>query len=118
LAGALLLAMAVTAVCGAARSEPHDVRLLGAGATSCSAWTEARRGSDPSSEQLAADYTEWVEGYVSAMEQELPEIIPQVRNADVVGLRAWVDNYCAAHPLDDLAVAANALVSMLQTNAQ
>jgi hypothetical protein len=52
----------------------------------------------------------WVTGFVSAYN------IWESSNGDILvgkdanGLYAWMDNYCAKHPLDQLAAATNALV--------
>lgn len=58
----------------------------------------------------------WVLGYVTSVNANVLTV-----NQDVAGgsssdaLFSWIDDYCAAHPLDSLARAAGSLVDSLRT---
>jgi hypothetical protein len=92
-----------------AASQNVSVRLLGAGTVSCGKWTAARKGDDDISKTEAAVYFSWAEGYLTAIQQALPEVNKGVRQTDADGLAGWLDDYCAAHSLDNLAAASQAL---------
>ena len=83
--------------------------ILGAGTKSCGAWTDARRASGV--EEYT--YVAWIQGYITEANGFISGDL--TAGTDVEGIKAWVDNYCAAHPLDDLASAASALVGELVT---
>lgn len=74
---------------------------------SCGAWIKNKSGR---SGQEIADYNTavaWVWGFVSRAAETAPTILRS--QDDGLGLRAWVDRYCAANPLDDIVDAARAL---------
>ena len=78
------------------------------GATSCGKWIEARKNED--SDPMALLLSVWVSGFVSGARStgtELKYIDPSARVN-------WIDNYCKARPLDDVARAAEQLVIELR----
>lgn len=78
--------------------------VLGAGVTSCGTWTEHRQSDDMSA--YMADVN-WVLGYLTAINDASD--IDVSDGTDIAGLRAWIDNYCQANPLQPIYQAANAL---------
>lgn len=86
----------------------------GLGTQSCGNWTSYRR---------AGGYTDlapqaWIQGYISALNfsvslrGEGPDIM---QGTDAEGIFAWVDNYCAAHPLNSISQAALDLATDLRS---
>jgi hypothetical protein len=89
-----------------------NTTVLGAGAVSCGTWLEHRR-DDHDSEFLVS----WVLGYISALNQTISYSHNLTRGTDTGGITAWVDNYCATHPLDSLAAASTQLgVELLKSD--
>lgn len=91
IAGALALSFAATPAAAEMRTQ------MGSGSLSCGAWL-AGSSNVP---QL------WLLGYLSRATYDHPGDMLAPVDAD--GLKAWVDNYCRAHPLDNLSTAANVL---------
>ena len=84
--------------------------IFGAGSRPCGSWLQLRSQALPDSAILQS----WVLGYVTSVNANLLSV-----NRDVTGdaapetLFSWIDNYCAAHPLDSLARAASAMIDSL-----
>jgi hypothetical protein len=99
----------VAAVVGAsamiAASSPaaERSRYWGAGQATCGRWTDASK--DPQSITRAI-MESWLFGYVQRMSIGNPEL---VKGQDPESLRAFVDNYCRAHPLETVMSAAMSL---------
>jgi hypothetical protein len=91
---------------GLARAADQYV-ILGAGSRPCGSWLDVRSQALPDSAALQS----WVLGYFTSVNANF-----LTSSADVTGgtnpdaLFSWIDNYCAAHPLDSLARAASALL--------
>jgi hypothetical protein len=106
----LLVAGAIVAIgIGSAHAEGRWV--LGHGLSPCGAWTQARKMHNI--DLLPMEH--WVAGYLSEAnfvgpDLEAPDIPDLLKGEDWTGLTTWIDNYCTAHPLDQLYTAANALV--------
>jgi len=83
---------------------------LGEGTTSCGEWLDKRHQDAARVLPEAA----WLLGFVTAASQYH---VAGARNiADGLngsGVDHWVDNYCGAHPLDNIDAAATALVNEL-----
>jgi hypothetical protein len=108
---AVVGALLVPAPLPAMAAEGSNYMQLGPGGDSCGAWTQGRNDKNP--EQNWRQF--WVLGYITSMnEWVLPMDRAATRNlsegADVAGLFADIDNYCASKPLSDLADATTALV--------
>ena len=103
---ALLLFLVFTRPAGAA----NQYVIFGAGSRPCGSWLQLRSQALPDSAILQS----WVLGYVTSVNANLLSV-----NQDVTGgaepdaLFSWIDNYCAAHPLDSLARAASAMIDAL-----
>jgi len=59
----------------------------------------------------------WVSGFISAFNYYTSSSGNVSNGIDANGIMAWVDNYCAAHPLDTIATATIELVSDLSKKA-
>jgi hypothetical protein len=105
---AVFLAMLLFAA--PAHAAGNQYVILGAGSRPCGSWLQVRSQALPDSAILQS----WVLGYVTSVNANLLSV-----NRDVTGdaapdaLFSWVDNYCAAHPLDSLARAASAMIDSL-----
>jgi hypothetical protein len=78
------------------------------GLSSCEIWTQAHTTNAP--ERLSMEH--WIAGYLSNFNTILddPDGVPDfLKDEDWDALRAWIDNYCAAHPDDKLDKAAREL---------
>lgn len=84
--------------------------ILGAGGRPCGSWLQVRSQALPDSALLQS----WVLGYVTSANANLLSVNRDVTGgADPDTLFSWVDNYCAAHPLDTVARAASAMLDSL-----
>ena len=78
----------------------------GPGGSSCGTWTESRKDA-----VAGANNVSWMLGYVTAYGRYGWSLSSNVAaDTDNIGLVAWMDNYCAAHPLEEIEDAAHALV--------
>jgi hypothetical protein len=89
----------IAASCGWTPANAEDW-VIGAGGASCGEWLKVRAdaASDPDEPLVEGSYVSWVQGFlvgISFGEKEHHSIDP-------ASLRAWLDNHCRAHPLDDL----------------
>jgi hypothetical protein len=86
---------------------------FGVGGDSCAVWIDARAKRNTSS------HGSWVLGYVSAL--NLWNVIGQrkdaLKNTDGPAIYLWIDNYCRANPLENIATAAGALARELNDRA-
>jgi hypothetical protein len=64
------------------------------GEMSCGAWPKAAKFDDPEK----ASVLNWVLGFMSRASGDRG--LDLMANVDVPSISAWMDNYCAAHPLD------------------
>ena len=100
---ALLLPLLGTAPAHAAT----EYVIVGAGSRSCGSWLQVRSQALPDSAMLQS----WVLGYITSVNANFLTSSPDVtQGASPDALFSWIDNYCAAHPLDSLARATSALL--------
>jgi hypothetical protein len=89
--------------------------VTGVGQFSCGHWLE-NKPTRPIGEYASADNilgvmdTQWVLGFLSAFNRYGDGSGNVMQGTDNSGIYAWIDNYCAAHPLDSIVKAAMALV--------
>ena len=75
---------------------------LTTGPNSCVAWTAARRAG----EAEALSYEQWILGFLSGVGfAGNPSGFNPLNGVAALAVLAWVDDYCQAHPLDELATA-------------
>lgn len=109
----LIMAMALL-VAGMAEAEAYA--LVGSGLVSCGTWTADRRayerpGPATHSSQSELQDAAWVVGFLSGigfMGELSNNGADPLDNVDAEGVWAWIDNYCQAHPIDNIATAAEA----------
>jgi hypothetical protein len=103
----LFLALSVAAPC---RAAGNQYVIFGAGSRPCGSWLQLRSQALPESAILQS----WVLGYVTSVNANLLSVDQDVTaGAAPDALFSWIDNYCAAHPLDSLARAASAMLDSL-----
>jgi hypothetical protein len=103
----LFLALSVAAPC---RAAGNQYVIFGAGSRPCGSWLQLRSQALPESAILQS----WVLGYVTSVNANLLSVDQDVTaGAAPDALFSWIDNYCAAHPLDSLARAAGAMLDSL-----
>jgi hypothetical protein len=83
----------------------------GAGTQSCGTWTSSRSAHDI----LEAPLENWVEGFITGINftRQIRGYSDLLAGTDQNGAFAWVDNYCSAHPLDNVSDATANLVTEL-----
>lgn len=96
-------------------SHTYTFTILGEGSMSCGEWTDRRR----SEAGHVLPESAWVLGYVTAMARiESARTGRKIANGiEVRGVEHWMDNYCASHPLDNIASASEALVSEINARS-
>ena len=78
---------------------------------SCGAWTAAR--SAHGGDEIAMKY--WLLGFVSGRNMYEPNAQGGMKSiTDPEALEAYIDQYCQAHPLDELTQAAAGLIDELR----
>ena len=88
-----------------------DTLVLGEGTMSCGQWVHFRQTTEnPDLAKLAAA---WVRGFISGVNAATPKGSKVGEGSDPEDNNLWLDNYCKAHPLDELAFASVALWNAL-----
>ena len=109
-AAAILLAAAFGASADRPGTAATRYVILGAGNRPCGSWLKLRSQASPDSEVLQS----WVLGYLTSVNANLLTTSEDVTTGSSAETAyAWIDNYCAAHPLDSLARATGALLDSL-----
>jgi hypothetical protein len=104
----VMTAVLALALCFKAEAQ-NNYMIAGWGPQSCAAWTKIQAG-EPRDVDAPR---QWVLGFVSAFNAYESPTGDVTKTADTNGLFAWIDNYCAAHPLDKISTATMALISEL-----
>lgn len=102
-----------------ARADAHDVsgafEAIGQGTVSCGKWTEARQQDHDSAE--AVILSSWINGFISGVNWRGAEIQNVAWGTDRAARDGWIDNYCAAYPLDLVVTATVGLINELEGRA-
>jgi len=102
-----ILFLVLSAVAGPSRAASNQYVILGAGSRPCGSWLQLRSQALPESAILQS----WLLGYVTSVNANLLSVNQDVTaGATPDALFSWIDNYCAAHPLDSVARAAGAMI--------
>ena len=89
--------LAIALMTGSANAQGFAT--IGAGTDSCGSWTALRRQSEFAAVQPA----EWILGFLSGVGfRGVPGRDDPLNNVDARAVWAWVDNYCLAHPLENI----------------
>ena len=88
----------------------------GGGMESCGSWTATARdfgeGRPVTQGRMQhLQHLQWVLGFLSGMAAYPDSSFDPLNNTDADGVWAWIDNYCGAHPLEKIVVAAKAFVA-------
>ncbi len=78
--------------------------IIGTGVSSCGEWTSVRR--NPYSSVQANTDGEWILAFIAGEAYQAGG--DPLNGTDADGVWAWIDNYCAIHPLDAQVEAAKA----------
>ena len=90
--------------------------VYGLGLRSCGEWSRDRRADGWES----AVKVSWLGGYLSGLSSALQVTghQPLLHGTDMGGAIMWLDNHCAANPLDSISTAAEKLATELLVRAQ
>jgi hypothetical protein len=88
--------------------------IIGAGGASCGKWLEAR-DQKTQNRFTAAVIISWVQGHLEGFEGAIAMMRPPGKanpfnRPDGIAISYWLDNYCAAHPLENIRQAAIELI--------
>jgi hypothetical protein len=106
--------MAITAALGlpcATRAQAAPVHYRYMGEASCGAWPKQVEFEDIKK----VVPLNWVLGFLS--KASVDRGVDLMANVDVASVSAWMDNYCATHPLDSILTGAFELERELATRA-
>jgi hypothetical protein len=103
----MLLLLVTLAIALPAGSVAQQYQVVGAGATTCGAWSANRR----SNSQVWYVQNGWVLGFLSGVGFMGGGVTNPLRGLDADAVAGWLDNHCKAHPLENLATAAAAFVA-------
>lgn len=105
------LGAALPVTVAATRQSPA---VFGPGFGSCSEWSAAHQGYSA----ITSGQDAWLLGYLSAYSywgtSRTDDVFGKTNNNALIG---WVSGYCAAHPQDQIATAARALIGALNGRA-
>jgi hypothetical protein len=108
------LFMAVAMPAGAADETDYYI-IKGEGTKSCGTWIQDRKKGGFEGQVTDLTQTAWLAGYLTAYNLWVPGKADIAEGTDIAGLMAWIDNYCAQNPLNNIANAANALIYHLRS---
>jgi hypothetical protein len=94
-----------------AQARAQSKFFLGEGNAPCGSWTTERKANSTDGKQLSA----WARGYVSGANvmQKFKDNIFAKNTAELNAMMSWLDEYCRAHPSENLVVATDQLVKTL-----
>jgi hypothetical protein len=88
--------------------------VLGAGVASCGSYLNYR--TIPDAEAITMNTLSWLEGYLTAYNKYAARSGDVMAGKlDVDSLRSWLDDYCKAHPSEDMVTAAQGLIAQLKS---
>lgn len=109
-----MITLAVLAVALQVAQPPARPGIItyGTGTYSCGRWTQDLRQGQTSWPRITN--VAWLGGFMTGINatQRLGNV---TASTDMPAMVAWIDNYCAANPLDNVATAAQRLVAELAT---
>jgi hypothetical protein len=94
-----------------AQKNPH---MYGPFRSLCGGWTAQRKDPSTGGQLGAASLLIWVEGFISGSAWTQQALNIQLKDTDPDAIAAWMDKYCADHPLDELVQGAASLVIELK----
>jgi hypothetical protein len=110
--GAVATALSVILASTRPADAGNQYVILGAGSRPCGSWLQVRTQANPDSAALQS----WVLGYITSVNANMLTTSQDVADGTTPdALFAWIDTYCASHPLDSLARATGSLLESLRT---
>src|SRR5215472_16358814 len=95
-------ALAVALMIGSAEAAKV---IIGLGTASCGTWTADRRNPEGLPARLKS---QWILGFLSGV--AAAEEFDPMQGVDANAVRAWMDDYCRAHPLELIMTAGEAFI--------
>jgi hypothetical protein len=94
-------------------AEVRAYQMIGSGTFSCGSWTASRSaykipGPPTRGFQVALQDQAWVLGFLSGIGFVAANDDNPLDGVDADGVWAWIDNYCQAHPIENVQQAAAA----------
>jgi hypothetical protein len=117
----VLLALLAIVFCFQAEAK-DSAMMVGSGQASCGTWTKVQADRQPTDAAEIMRYRtgsdvmtqiEWVRGFISAFNFYQSAKGDVTAGTDMDGIYAWIDNYCANHPLERVDQATIALINEL-----
>jgi hypothetical protein len=111
----LLTVLSVGLMAGVTEAQAYV--MTGSGTVSCGSWSAHRREYDPGGKstigsQKSMDESAWVLGFLSGIGFIHTNGADPLDGVDADGVWAWIDNYCQAHPIENVGQAAAAFYSI------
>ena len=93
----------------------NNIQIDGSGTTSCESWTANAREFVPGRPVTPGSVSymrqgEWVLGFLAGAAVAGKDLNP-LHGMDILGVRAWFDNYCRAQPSKKIIEAASAFIA-------
>jgi len=110
------IVLLLISIASPAQSAPKMYLGIGVNKT-CGAWTAERRSSSHGGTALWMGLASWTLGFLSGLNVK-PDEVDFLVPTDTNAIWAWIDNYCRAHPLDTVIVAAHELSDELRRRAK
>jgi hypothetical protein len=101
------------AICRALPDENGQYTKLGVGNLECGLWTQARQSGDVYAVWWKTLILGWVQGFLTANNLYGHGTFDVTKGTDADDVAGRVDDYCVQHPLNNIAGAAEALVTEL-----
>ena len=111
----LILLAIWPAICQALPNEHGEYAKLGVGNLECGLWTQARQSGDVFAVWWKTLILGWVQGFLTGYNVYGPQIFDVGKGTGADAVAEWTDNYCVQHPHDNIAGAARALITELNT---
>lgn len=93
----------VTSIGFGGAGNAYAYRSIGSGNSSCGTWTAEQQQPDS---VLAIMDVQWIFGFLSGVGWVAPSGVDPLGGLDGYAVTEWIDNYCRAHPLDNMIKAA------------
>lgn len=117
LIASILFAVSMVPSSSRAANQNGTYTVAGPGTASCGRWTEGRRAMASPQRTVTDDLIGeemWVLGFITAYNEYVWTGKNVSSETDSSGMFAWIDNYCAGHPTNDVADAAYNLIDFLE----
>ena len=89
-----------------AETAKSSYQVYGSGQVSCGTWAEELANKSPMRQLDLA----WILGWISSYNRYSDAPGNVSSGADSAAVSGWIDNYCAANPLSNLAIASDELI--------